>query len=369
MNKASAKTNRPLITSPCGDALEVSLISPPLLTAARLVPPSQLESKHVTQSTSEQYAPLGLTTPPIVGSASANSKTQIEKHRLIIVGLSSIQNELIAHLSRQAEIAYMLRQPEKVDAVCTQLEQVHAPVASYFRGLAGQRSGKGDLSHAQKLLERAASHAPRNYRARALLALGSIAEYRQDYKAEAELYRLALEVNHNDVFTVVEARRAIALRACSEGDHRAAVQILENLLPLASKHSYLNAQLLNHLAVEYHHAGRLQDAVRLAQIVCALPLATVYHEFEETRKEIQEDITEQEQRPLIIAAPQVQAEQKREKKQARSSDNDYQIATPLLMVNIEPPAIWKSCPNTQSLIQARVHLCTPIHGPPSPFRK
>src|ERR1051325_2087101 len=136
MNKARANTNRPLIISPCGDALDVSLISPPLLTAARPEPPS---AKQVTLSTGSQYAPLGLVCPPKIGSASASSRRQIEKHRLIIVGLSSIQSEVIAHLCRQADIAHQLRQLDKVDAIGRQLEQMDAAIGSDYTRPAAHR--------------------------------------------------------------------------------------------------------------------------------------------------------------------------------------------------------------------------------------
>src|ERR1044072_4069868 len=238
-------------------------------TALVFQPPPHDESKHVTQSTSEQYAPLGLTIPPKAGSARANRRIDTATNRLIIV--VSIQNELIARLSRQAEIAYTLRQLDKVEAVGRQLEQIHMPVASYWQGLAAQQQGEGSLDHARKLLEHAVSYAPRNYQARALLALGSVAEYRGDYKAESEFYRAALALNHNDLFTTVEARPALAILARHEGNHQKAIQILEPVRALASHHPYLKAQLLNHLAVEYHDTGRLHEAFSFARIACASP--------------------------------------------------------------------------------------------------
>ncbi|MGA9767825.1 MAG: hypothetical protein WBV94_02215 [Blastocatellia bacterium] len=93
-------------------------------------PLPQDASKQVTQSTLEQYAPLGLTTPALAGRARANSRTKINTNRLVIV-TASIQSELIAYLSRQAEIAYTLRQLNNVEAVSKQLERIHMPVAYY----------------------------------------------------------------------------------------------------------------------------------------------------------------------------------------------------------------------------------------------
>jgi tetratricopeptide (TPR) repeat protein len=322
MNRAKAKTNRPAPAS-----AGVSLISPPGAAAAPLIPPSP--SKHVTLSTSSQYAPPGFTCPPKAGSARARSSTNTDKHRLIICGLSSIQSEVIAHLSRQADSAYYLRQIDKVDAIGRQLEEIHAPIASYYRGLAAQRYGAGNLDQARRLLEQAVNYAPRNYQARALFILGSIAEYRRDYKAESEFYRLALSLNQSDLFTAVETRRALAIRASSGGDHRSAIHILENLLHLASKHPYLHAQVLNSLAVEYHQAGRLQEALRLAQIVCASPLATIYHEFGETRKEIQEDLRERELRAEYFIAHKIDASAERGIPEPHAAISDERATTTL----------------------------------------
>jgi hypothetical protein len=273
----------------------------------------------ITTAAPSSASPPGLTIPPRPGAAQIASKRQTDKHRLIIVGFSSLQNELIAHLSQQAEIAYALRQLDRVEALSRQLEPLHAPIAAYFRGLAAQRSGRGDLDQAQELLELAADHAPRRFRARAMLILGSVAEYRGDYKAELEFYRQALEINRDDIFTAVETRRAMAIRASIEGDRAGAVRLLESVRPLAALNPYLNAQLLNHLAVEYHQEGRLDEARELAETVCASPLARVYHEFEETRREITEAQAEPARVAVVVVEPQ--AEQGSEASETQSKPN------------------------------------------------
>jgi tetratricopeptide (TPR) repeat protein len=302
MSKAKTNSTKPSIVLSSSAGLDASLTAPSSLIAANpltpqsapqivQVPPLQLPG---------QYTPDGWTCPPNAKAQRANKRISTLKNRLII-GISSIQSEVIADLCRQAEQAYILRQFERVDAISTQLEQLNAPIASYFRGLAAQRSGKGDLGYAQRCLERAISSAPRPYRSRALLALGSVAKYRADYKAEAEFYRSALALNESDVFTSVETYRAIAIRASLEGDHAKAAGILERLIPFTSRRPYLQAQLLNSLAVEYHAIGRLEEAARLSRIVCASPLANVYAEFPETRREIQADIAQAESRAIIVA--------------------------------------------------------------------
>jgi tetratricopeptide (TPR) repeat protein len=322
--------------------------------------------------------PPGLTIPPRPGAASIASKKHANQKRLVIVGLSSIQNEIIAHLSRQAEIAYALRQLDRVEALSRQLEPLHAPVAAYFRGLAAQQSGRGDLDRAQELLELAAEHAPRPIQARALLILGSVAEYRGDYKAELEFYRQALELNRDDLYTAVETRRAIAIRASIEGDRAGAIQILESVRPLAALHPYLSAQLLNHLAVEYHQEGRLDEARQLSEIVCTSPLASIYEEFHETRKEIIEDQARTENRASAVtvrnsdvveadARPQSKQIFHRQKERARRRIARNRFCR-IIASKGRPAArdlIARKSEPTRSQIIDQIMTAAPIHAPPA----
>lgn len=47
--------------------------------------------------------------------------------------------------------------------------------------------------------------------------------YRRDYKTEAEVYKYALKLQTADLFTTVEAGRAIALSKAKAGDHWQAI--------------------------------------------------------------------------------------------------------------------------------------------------
>jgi hypothetical protein len=126
----------------------------------------------------------------------------------------------------------------------------------------------------------------------------------------------------------------------------------------------LQAQVLNSLAVEYHHAGRLQEAARLAEIVCASPLANIYHEFGETRKGIQEDLQELEQRALIITAPK--AEPTREEKKQQSGPGRV---VRIIYARPGRESIKPACAPVvrfdyaSSFIQSRAYSCAPIRAP------
>jgi tetratricopeptide (TPR) repeat protein len=326
-------------------------------------PAPQPEQRPLTQEPS-QYAPPGFTWSADTGRERENSKTNRHTNRLII-GLASIQNELIAHLSRQAEIAYTLRQLDKVEAIGRQLEQIHAPVARFWQGLAAQQQGKGNLNRAQKLLEYAASQAPRNYQARALFILGSVAEYRGDYKAEAEFYHQALSLNTGDLFTTVEGNRALAIRASIEGDRRQAISLLERTLPLAhyyrERSPYIYLQSLNSLATEYREAGRLQEALTLARIVCASPLARIYPEFGITRDKTERKIQERERATVIVVVSARPTEQRPQPKVIIR----FQYVESRARRRSFKPTIGRA-PVIRSIVE-RVATVAPIHAPP--FRK
>jgi tetratricopeptide (TPR) repeat protein len=368
MSKAREATNRPPITSPCGDALEVCLSDSSLIVMAdRLAQGSPHTAQTFPVQSPQQYGPPPTRTcPPKAGSASASSRTQIEKHRLIIVGLSSIQSELIAHLCRQAEIAYTLRKLDELSSVCKQLEQLHAPIASYYRGYLEQFRERRDLSAARAHLEYAFNHAPRYYQTRAALVLGSVANHQEDYKTESECYRLALRVNKDDRFAAIEAHRAIAIRASGEGEHERAIDLLKKVMPLSVGSGYLQAQLFNALAVELRAVGRLQEAVRLSELACASLLASVYAEFQETRQEIQEDLAQQEARPVIVVVPEIFPEREREEKkeQVHASVEFPQIAAPLSTVDSEPPALCEPFTDTIITIQSRLRYSFNPNAPP-----
>jgi tetratricopeptide (TPR) repeat protein len=212
------------------------------------------------------------------------------------------------------------------------------------------------------LLEQAVNHAPRNYQARALLVLGSVTGYRKDYKAEAAFYRHALRLNTSDTFTTVEANRAIAISKAVDGDHKQAVKILESVLQLAhyyrGHNPYLYLHTLNSLAVEYQAVGRLREALELARIATASPLASFWHEFSETRAEIEREIVETQAQAIAIVVPARLPEQKPQPK----------VIIRFLFVEsrarrkVIKPTIRRT-PVFRSMIE-RVATVAPIHAPP-----
>ncbi|MGA9767824.1 MAG: hypothetical protein WBV94_02210 [Blastocatellia bacterium] len=191
-----------------------------------------------------------------------------------------------------------------------------------------------------------------------MLALGSIAEYKSDYKAEAEFYRAALALNHSDLFTAVEARRAQALAATREGNHQRTVQILEPMQTLAGHHPFLKAQLLNHLAVAYQNVGRLREAIGFMRRACASPFAAIYHEFSETRAEIEQEIAKTQSQSTIVVVPARPSQQQLQKKAIIR----FQYIEPSARRRVINPTIGRA-PVIRSIIE-RVATVAPIHAPP-----
>lgn len=164
----------------------------------------------------------------------------------------------------------------------------YEPIGKYYLGLATLRQGQGRLDLAQKLFDEAVAHAPDVYKARAVLALGSVAEYRGDAESKLRFYREALRFKRLDYFTLTETNRAIALAASREGHHAGALQHLERFLPIvkASRDPRLYLDYLNSLAVELGEMGRKQEARSMIRHVIASPFAVAYPEWRETAEEL-----------------------------------------------------------------------------------
>jgi tetratricopeptide (TPR) repeat protein len=375
MKKASAKTNRLFKSSPCGDALEVSLISPPLLIAAPLMPPSQLESKHVTQSTSEQYAPLGRVCPAIAPIDRHKQRIILAQNSLTLFIGSNLHNDVSAkRLIQAAQVAYDTRQLDTLALISQALtdHRHYKPIAAYYLGLAQQNLGKGNLTSAESLFEYAANYAPAQFRARAFLAIGAVSGYASKLATELSCYSQALSIPEADYWTRIEANRAIAFNYTLAGNYNAAISLLEHIAPMVRAVAPTNPRLyfdyLNNYAVNLHAVGRLQEAVRFSEIACASPLAIVYHEWGETRQEIRQDISARESAPVVFVVPQVQQE-KEEKKE--SGFHRAKLIAPLKPVARCYLLSSLICTGLVpvGIIISRLECCHQRRGPPPPFRK
>jgi tetratricopeptide (TPR) repeat protein len=363
--KANSKTSSIALPSSSGVVAVSSLAANPL-------PPglSQLGSKQEIQSTTSQAAPPGLVCPASALTDRHKPSIKLAQNSLILIA-SSFESDVSAkRLIAGCQAAYDARQLDTLRTISHALAD-HAkykPIAAYYLGLAEMKAGAGQLSRAKSLLEFAADQAPSEYKAKALLSIGAVNGYQGNITDELDCYGRALKIQ-SDCSTRIELNRAVAFNYTLEREYQKALALLESLAPLVRAIARHNPRLyfdyLNNYAVNLQAVGRLKEALRLAAIVCASPLANVYHEWLETREEIQASIIEQEARATIIAAPQVQSEEKREKSKHQSEPLVFSLGPGisekvLLLIHTGLAPV--------GLIISRLECCLSRRGPPSPFR-
>lgn len=198
-----------------------------------------------------------------------------------------------------AEHAHAFRKMDILERVSRTLADSpmlrYEDVGRYYEALCIHRFGHGDVQRAIRLLEQVADVAPLAFRAKAMLSMGSISVRIGDNQSASALYREAARFlsrsRINDLYTTIHTQKMIAVLNSVEGNHRGAVSLLENLLPLAhtmrSSQPHVYYDYLNSLAVELCEVGRLEEARNVSRIVLASPYAGAYPEWGDTRDEIQ----------------------------------------------------------------------------------
>jgi tetratricopeptide (TPR) repeat protein len=245
-------------------------------------------------------------------------------------------------------------------------------IGAYYRGLAAMRSGRGDLHAARCLLEQAADGTQATYRAKALLSLGAVAWYQQNFSIELNYYRDALNIQRADISTRLELNRAIAFNYTEAGEYHRAIALLESIAPVARAAARINPRLyydlLNNYAVNLCAVGRLKEALYYASFITASSLARHIPEWRETKAEITDAIAEQEAPPLIVAVQQVRAEEKGEAKPGPKLLDNQIISQLSHGVTIDARKPVTQC-YWFSLVQTRLRHSIQPHAPPSPFWK
>lgn len=222
--------------------------------------------------------------------------------RKLIRGFNTRQDllQFAARLSRAADHAYANRQMEVVNYVGRLLQQLPLPQAMeghglYYEALSLNRSGRGDTLRAGEGFEKVANNGSLQYRAKALMALGSNSFLAGDNATATSLYHESMKMVSGDrVFdpvTLCGSNRMLAVIKGTSGDHRGAVEHLENIFPLvrlaSSIQPYLYYDYLNGLAVELDEVGRHEQARRASRIAISSPFAHAYPEWRETYEEIE----------------------------------------------------------------------------------
>jgi tetratricopeptide (TPR) repeat protein len=217
-------------------------------------------------------------------------------------GLNSRQAlaEFAARVVSVADNAYAFRRLDIVSCMghlllWLPLSRQLESIGNYYKALSLNQGGRGDTDRARFLLEHVAQGTSSEYRARAMLALGTnsvaVGDHQTAMSFYRELTRLTTRDNaFNPVTFCITGRMASVVKVMN-GDHRGALSDLEGMLPLArmasSVQPYAYYDYLNTLAVELGEMGRLDQARRASEIAIASPFARAYPEWRETFEDIE----------------------------------------------------------------------------------
>lgn len=231
-----------------------------------------------------------------------NNIISANTQRNFLIGVFSYSDIDLAvrRYARAAMTAYTWRVLKDVgkagEFLMSSSQPVYAAIGAYFKGLAVQRGGSGDLEAAQRLFEIAARIAPAPICQRAILAQAAIATYKKDRQARLMLLNAALTHAQGDAFTFFEATRGLAILQSELGNHLGAITILESVEPYL-KHAdlYLVCEHRNSLAVELSMMGQSTSAMRLAALPASSLFVPAYPEWVETKASIERDVKAKEQ--------------------------------------------------------------------------
>jgi hypothetical protein len=279
---------------------------------------------------------------------------------IISSALSTTQHE--QKLTRLAEVAYGQRNMPALERLSAELCGMPSDSARdaglYYVAIIAKR--KGQFDYARSILE-SLIESP-TLRARAIQTLGALFYDAGNVEQAMPLFTEA--ARSNDLYVKYIALMQVSSVKSLAGEHRAAVEDIEQLLPLARVVAFAQSHLFysyhNELAYELAQVGRLQEAVRHSEIACASPVASAYTEWQETREEIAAAFVEQEQKPLVFVVPDLQREGKPQHPQVLCACRSF-ISIRRSPISAAP--VMKRSPRAPTIIE-RISLCVLIHAPP-----
>ncbi len=198
----------------------------------------------------------------------------------------------LADIARHANFAKQMDAVEQASQIMLALP-VSAQlkrVAQHYQALCAKQ--KGDYEGARKLLERIIGEATPQYRARALQVIGGTYHEQGRINDALPFYVAAGKAAIDCApITLVLSQAMIAVVRSIHGDHKQALDDLEQLFPLARAigkyYPVFYYDYLNSLAVELGEVGRISEARNVCQITLASPFAAAYPNWLETRDEIE----------------------------------------------------------------------------------
>lgn len=227
--------------------------------------------------------------------ASGNAELNQQLSQALIRSINRRQSLglLAKRLIAIADQAHPFRQMDVVEQASDILLSLPLPreirsIASYYKAFCLKR--RGELDKARAIFERVVDEVPQGYRAKAIIALGSVAFDRSDFQSATPLYiegnRTAMCARKFDPLVVFYAQSALAILKSIDGNHKDALSDLEKMLPLiravGTSYPPLYYNHLNSLAVEMIEVGQITEAQNICKIMLASPLASAYPEWRET---------------------------------------------------------------------------------------
>ncbi len=233
------------------------------------------------------------------------------------VGFESIGRQLV-DIARHAFLAQQMDAVEQVSQMMFALPlsgQLRS-IAQHYQALCAKQ--KGDYENARKLLELVLDETTPQYMARTLQAIGLT--YHAQGKVDTAL-SFYVEAGNSaidcDPLTMALSQSMIAVVRSIYGDHKQALDDLEQLFPLVraiGKHyPAFYYDFLNSLAVELGEVGRINEARNVCQVTLASPFAAAYPNWLETRDELEAKRTAATSSIVAVSAalgPQAQPSRK-----------------------------------------------------------
>jgi hypothetical protein len=258
----------------------------------------------------------------------------------LIRGLNTNQAiaEFAARLVSVADHAHLIRRFDIVGHVGQLL--LGLPLArqleglgDYYHAVSLNRASLGDTVRAGYLFERVGESASLQYRAKAMLALGTNSLAAGDPRTANSFYHEVIRVGmHDQVFDPVTcyfARQMSAVTKAMDGDHRGSLADLEGIYPLvrmaSSVQPYTYYDYLNALAVELAEAGVLERARRVSGITLSSCFAFAYPNWRETFEEIEAKLRRSSRSIVGVRQPISETDRVRQPVRRTKTDNVLQL--------------------------------------------
>lgn len=221
---------------------------------------------------------------------------QANNRRCILYLPPAQVRQTINALTLQAEHARSLRELEKVGTIAESLMKITKPfgleaIAVYYKGISLNRGGGGSSASIQ-IFETLSEYPLAVVRARAILALGSIAFSLGNYDEATTRYERAAKM-FNPLGTLdpvgnFHLAMMQAVLTSVRGDHKTALAQLINMSKITAEIHLpvLQYTLMNSIALELAATSQIASAQSLINQVVRCPIAKYFPEWRQTQMEI-----------------------------------------------------------------------------------